>query len=144
MGASPPPNGSAFPAPAGPGAKGRAGVRTGAVALPVPGHACRARGGGPCPASACALVGPCCSGCCAADTRAGQAAPRPQPAHDGIPAGAAGRPREPSPRRPQPRCVWEAGMGRRWQGTAGRFLLALLGLTLSGPQFRSSLEDGVH
>lgn len=67
-----------------------------------------------------------------------------QPMTAGISAGAAGRPHEPSPRRPQPRCVWEAGMGRRWQGMAGRFLLALVGLSLSGLQFRSSLEDGVH
>lgn len=47
-----------------------------------------------------------------------QPVPRPlQPADDGMPAGTAGRPREPSPHRPQPRCVWEVGMGRRWPGT---------------------------
>ena len=35
-----------------------------------------------------------------------QPAPRPlQPADDGMPPGTAGRPREPSPHRPQPRCV---------------------------------------
>lgn len=47
-----------------------------------------------------------------------QPAPHPlQPADDGMPAGTAGRPCEPSPHRPQPRRVWEVGMGRRWPGT---------------------------
>lgn len=41
-GASPPLNGSAFPTSAGSGAKARAGVKTGAVALPAPGKSCQA------------------------------------------------------------------------------------------------------
>lgn len=109
-GAPPPLNSSIFPTSAGPDAKARAGVETGALVLPIPSKCCQAGGmqslGGP-------LSVPGCSRCLAA--RRGWGAPgasaaswllpagpllhRPAPLlwpDVGIPACAAGTPREPS------------------------------------------------
>lgn len=65
---------------------------------------------------------------------ASQPRPCPQP-DDRVPACAAGKPRGLGPRKVTFPLRVGGGHGRRWQGMAGRFLLALVGLTLSGLRF---------
>lgn len=155
--ATPPLNGSAFTSLSLPRCQGQGWAEDSAVALPVPSQSCQAGGGGsPCMGIS---LHPSCSGClvgCRAhcDPRAGPAVgcsqaragplpadptPAPTQPDDRAPACAAGRPRELSPRQGHISAVCGRWAWQAVQGLAGRFLLALVGLTGlgSGFQFRS-------
>lgn len=141
-----------FQASAGPGAKGRVGVKTGAMVLPVSSKSCQAAGrqflGGhlPVPVLFCVILAAVLGeggllwtkgqvppqGCSQPRLPPLPASPTPTSSQpdDGIPACAAGRPCEPSPRRaPSLLCVG-GGHGQAVAGNGWKVFIGPVGLTV--------------